>query len=351
MARIFKRANGILYLEYEVDGKTRQRSTRLPDTKENRAFIKKEVIPPLEKNIILGELSSTKANPFSYYVNLYLRDKEHIKTYSQTKQRTDILNQFFSDSKIDNINRASIKDFVYERLKVNSPRTVNGYLSILRGIFNTAIDTEAIKYNPIHDIPMPKHTKVEIQPFTSEEVSLLLSKANEWYRLFLAISFYTGMRTGEVLALRSEDIDFNESKISISRSITKGVISTPKTASSIREVPTFDDLLPYLENIKDGILFPKSNGEFYNTVGGSKKREWKTLLDDCNIEYRKLYATRHTFIVSMLKNSNLSILEVAQIVGHTSTQMIIQNYGKFIRGEHMKIDRKISLFTDNSTNT
>jgi integrase len=53
----------------------------------------------------------------------------------------------------------------------------------------------------------------------------------------------------------------------------------------------------------------------------------------------------------MLKYSDLSILEIAQIVGHTNTQMIIQNYGKFIKGEHLKVDRGLKLFTDKSTDS
>jgi len=72
----------------------------------------------------------------------------------------------------------------------------------------------------------------------------------------------------------------------------------------------------------------------------------------CGIEYRKLYTTRHTFIASMLKHSDLSILEIAQMAGHTiTTQMIIQNYGKYIQGEHLKIDKSLKLFTDKSADS
>jgi len=84
------------------------------------------------------------------------------------------------------------------------------------------------------------------------------------------------------------------------------------------------------------------------TLTGNRQKERRDLLKECEIEYRKIYATRHTFIVSMLKYSNLSILEVAQLAGHSSTQMIIQNYGKFIKGEHLQIDRKIQLFSTDS---
>jgi len=49
----------------------------------------------------------------------------------------------------------------------------------------------------------------------------------------------------------------------------------------------------------------------------------------------------------MISNA-YSGLKVAQLAGYTSTQMIMQNYGKFIKGEHLKIDRKIQLFSTDS---
>ena len=204
-------------------------------------------------------------------------------------------------------------------------------------------------HNPnLLNIPLPKHTKQDIEPFSSKEVATLLKEANGWYRLFLAISFYTGIRTGEALALMQSDIDLENRVIHIRRSMSRGKLTTPKTQGSIRTVPILSDLVPYLKHLpKTMWLFPQKNGKLYLAVSGQKKQEWNKLLEKCDIKYRKLYATRHTFIVSMLKNSNLSILEIAQMAGHNSTQMIIQNYGKFIKGEHLKIDREIKLFSTN----
>ena len=350
MVKMFKRGNGKLYLEYTVNGKTVQKSTRLPDTPQNRALVKKEVIPALQRKIIIGDISKGKPKEFKHYSKIFLRDKEHLKSFNGICKKIDVINECFGSTKIDLINRSIVKDWVHARLKVNSPKTVKDYMTELRGVFNTAIDAEDIKDNPADNIALPKHTKQQIEPFSSGDVSLLLNQANEWFRLFLAISFYTGMRTGEVLALTRSDIDIKDRVIRIRRSISKGKMTTPKTESSIRDVPILEDLVPYLRHLPKTIwLFPKNDGRPYYAVSGQKKTEWTKLLSDCNIPYRKLYATRHTFIVSMLKNSNLSILEIAQIAGHNSTQMIIQNYGKFIKGEHLKIDRKIKLFTDKST--
>jgi len=352
MVKMFKRNNGKLYIEYVVDGKTIQKSTRLKDTPQNRALVKKEVIPTLERKIIMNEVSISKPKDFQYYAKILLTEKEHLKSYDQICKIVNVINITFSDKRIDQINRGMIKAWVTERLKINSPKTVKDYLTQVRGVFNVAIDLEIIKDNIAENIPLPKHSKQEIEPFSSEEVATLLKEANGWYKLFLAISFYTGIRTGEALALMQSDIDLENRVIHIRRSMSRGKLTTPKTQGSIRTVPILSDLVPYLKQLpKTMYLFPQKNGKLYLAVSGQKKLEWNKLLDKCDIKYRKLYATRHTFIVSMIKNSNLSILDIAQMAGHNSTQMIIQNYGKFIKGEHLKIDREIKLFTDNLADT
>lgn len=352
MVKIFKRSNGKLYLEYKVGTRVIQKSTRLKDTKTNRRLIEKEVIPTLERKIILGEIAGTKPEDFRYYAKIFLKDKEHIKTYDQLERIIEILNERFGDLRIDTINRGMVKEFVRDRLKIVTPKTLKNYLTPLRGIFNNAIDDEVIKDNPCNYISLPKHTRKTVEPFTSEQVAEILNNATGWLRSFLALCFYTGMRTGEVLALMHSDIDLENRVIRVKRSINKGKITTPKTESSIRDVPILDELIEYLPKIDKSLwVFPKDDGKPFFALAGSKQKEWRLLLERLNISYRKIYTTRHTFIVSMLKNTDLSILEVAQMVGHTSSKMIIQNYGQFIKGEHLKIDRRIKLFTDKSTDS
>ena len=145
------------------------------------------------------------------------------------------------------------------------------------------------------------------------------------------------------------DIDFEKKIIHVKRSISEGKVTTPKTKGSIRQVPILDDLLPYLKKPTNSLwMFSRQDGTRLGRFGENRYREWHTLLKECKLDYRKPYVTRHTFIVTMLKNSDLSIL---QIVGHTTTQMIIQNYGKYIKGEHLKLDRDLKLFTDKSADS
>jgi integrase len=80
MVRMYRRSNGKLYLEYEVNGKIIQKSTRLKDTPKNRVLIKKEVIPELQRKILLGEVGKGKPKTFAYYSKQYLKDKSYLKS-------------------------------------------------------------------------------------------------------------------------------------------------------------------------------------------------------------------------------------------------------------------------------
>jgi integrase len=349
---MFKRTNGFLYLEYELYGKKVQKSTKLPDTPKNRTLIKREVIPALQRKILLGQVGKEKPKDFSHYSQLYLKDKQHLKSFPTISQMTASVNETFGTTNVADIRRSSIKAWAHDRLKINSPKTVKEYLTVIRGVLSIAIEHEHIHENVAKDIKLPPHTKAAVEPFSSEEVAKILAKSNDWLRLYLSIGFYTGLRTGEILGLMHSDIDLHNRVIHVRRNITKGKITTPKTKKSIREVPILDDLVPYLRTLPKSMwLFPSTDGQPVKAFGRYRRQQWRDLLEECEITYRKIYTTRHTFIVSMLKNSNLSILEIAQIAGHTTTQMIIQNYGRFIKGEHLKIDRGIRLFTDKSTDS
>ena len=218
------------------------------------------------------------------------------------------------------------------------------------GTLDVAIDMEHITNNVSKNIKLPTHVKAEIEPFLAKEVQLLLQNANSWFKLYLAIAFYTGLRVGEVLALTQNDIDLKNKVIRVTNNLVKGNLTTTKTELSIREVPIFNDLIPYLKNLPRTIfLFTNAHGTHTREAESINREEWKRLLKKSNIEYRKIYPTRHTFTVPMLKHSDLTLMQVAQILGHSTIEMLIKNYAKYIKGEHLKISRSLSLFTDKIT--
>ena len=79
-----------------------------------------------------------------------------------------------------------------------------------------------------------------------EEIFSIIKTAPYKIRAFFAIGFLTGMRTGEIVALKWEHIDFDKKIIKVRKARRGGIESDPKTNNSIRDVLILDPLMPYL---------------------------------------------------------------------------------------------------------
>jgi len=341
MATIRSR-KGILYLDYYVGSKRIQKSTGLNDTKTNRKKLERDIIPELMIRIKMGELEKPKSKKFSYYFDKYIdlhRDDKSFKTrnYIYTK-----VNMFFGNYDVSAIKRLQIKEYLAKLPLMSS--TKKDYLKCLKGVFDIAIDDETIDVNKAVGIKLKADKKVAVQIFTPSEIELMLSKSDEMFRNYIGIALYTGMRNGEILGLMHSDI--LEDRICVRRSISKGNITSPKTIGSVRDIPIFETVRTFLTNQKklsESLYLFDFNGVFIHDANFFRRR-WAKLILDCDMTYRKLYSTRHTFITAMLNSGKFKIMEIAAIVGHSSPEMILKNYAGFIQSEHLKIDTNIELF-------
>ena len=360
MISFFNR-KGKLYVQFEADGKKYQRSTRLDDTPKNRAFVKKEVVPKLQHKILSGEFAKQQETiyVFSEFATKYKMAKDGLKTYRHLRGIVDNkLLPIFGKKEVSKITRGEIKEFTDNLLLDLTPKRTRMILNTLRAILDIAVDYEHIVTNPADNIKLPKHKPLKMQPFAPDEVHTLITHADGWFKNMVAVAFYTGMRQGEMIALTINDVDFENMTINIDKRIAQGEINTPKTESSIRKVPIFDALVPYLKNqltlCKQEMCFalffnPNTKESFYDSKKLSKY--WYSLLDDCGFEHRRFYNTRHSFVTNMIRSGAVSILDVSQMVGHKTIEETISTYTKFFPEEHLKISRNVDPFTCKTTDT
>lgn len=109
---------------------------------------------------------------------------------------------------------------------------------VLVSIFNYAVRLDFIGANPAKEIRIPKDapSPKPRHVLSFQDFERILEATPEPYRLALQIQWYTGLRIGEVLALVWSDIDFDAMTVSVSRLITQGKVTTPKTPSSTRTI-------------------------------------------------------------------------------------------------------------------
>nr|WP_314892347.1 site-specific integrase [uncultured Campylobacter sp.] len=292
---------------------------------------------------------------FKYFADLFLQiGSNSWKPSTVFKYESIVVKRlnFLYDREIESIKASELKLWFSQMNKEVSAKTLRDYKSCLNQIFQLAKYDEFIRNNPIDYIRNFNLIKPKIQPFTDSEVKQILGSSKAYslkFQIFLKIGFYTGMRTGEILALKKENIDFNKRFIYVKLSRSKFGENSPKTAGSIRQVPIVDALYCDLEkyvlfHVFHSYLFVNQYREPYNTDFSFTRYCWKPLLKSLNIPYRKLYVMRHTYATNVLKNTDISPYELSRLLGHSSTEMVFNRYVKFIENQKDEFKRDVKIY-------
>jgi integrase len=289
---------------------------------------------------------------FSDYALIFLEFKKHELKVSTLDKYTHIvkdrINPIFGDLDITTIKPSDVKRWIYSLDDVGG-KSKRIYLSIVSGILQEALFDEVIEKNVCRNVRLPQLEKSKIIPFTSDEVMKIMALAdNDNYRFYLAIAFYTGMRSGEIIALKKIDINFNTNMIKVERTRSRFGESAPKTKYSIREIPIIELLLPYLQelyNIHDNeYLFITQYKKPYRDTHTFVERHWRPSLKHLGITYRRPYNARHTYATNMLYNDLVTPVQLAQLLGHANTQMVYDVYVNYLDSFNINFDRSISIY-------
>jgi integrase len=254
---------------------------------------------------------------------------------------------YFKDSKLDEIRPKDLRLWQANLLHTRSGVRVINIRNVFNNIMKDAFIDEIIHDNPFKRVKRPKKKKSKIFPFKLEEVKKLIDKAEGWFQNYLIISFFTGIRPGELIALEWENIDFENHKIHIRKSMRKGKLTDTKTYASLRDV----DILPIVEKAlksQQKITGDKKN-LFVTQYGKGYKRsekissKWKPLLEKCDIQYRILYKTRHTFASVMIQQGE-EIAWVSKMLGHADISVTLTKYTDYLPREDIERASFLSNF-------
>jgi len=174
----------------------------------------------------------------------------------------------------------------------------------------------------------------EVDPFTEQEVFQILANLDAAMVNHMTFNFWGGLRTGETIALRINDIDFKNDRILVRRSVSRGVLKSTKTDKH-RWVkllpPAREAILAQLKLLgaPDGWVFPNPFTRQRWANDSKITRRWKKALEKAGVRYRKPYQTRHTF-ASMMLSAGENVMYVAGQMGHADWSMLVKVYGRWI---------------------
>ncbi|GAA7373955.1 tyrosine-type recombinase/integrase [Helicobacter pylori] len=235
--------------------------------------------------------------------------------------------------KLKKITQEKIAKYHEETLKHYKKNTIHNLNANLKSFLEFCEQEGFIEKSPYFAITLKNAKEAKaIEPFSLEEIKTILQNAPSLrLKAFLMVAFFTGLRTGEQLALMWEDIDFNEKTITINKSLNElGQITTPKNKPSVREVDLLEPVGKILKELKESepankkfvfIDMPKRSTMF--------QRAFRALLRALNLKDRKLYTTRHTFASLMLSQGE-EAMWVSKTLGHKDLNTTYKTYSHYI---------------------
>ncbi|GAA8658064.1 hypothetical protein HpDR77_14720 [Helicobacter pylori] len=237
------------------------------------------------------------------------------------------------NSKVSKITKESVTSYHNNAFKKYKKNTLVSLNSLLKSFLEFCEQEGYINKTPYFKITM-KNAKEggKIEPFSLNEIKAILQSIPDLrLKAFLTTAFLTGLRTGEQLALLWSDIDFENKKININKSLNiSGVITSPKNKPSVREVDLLEPVGKILKELQASepankkfvfISMPKRTTMF--------QRAFRALLKALNLKDRKLYTTRHTFASLMLSQGE-EAMWVSKTLGHKDLNTTYKTYSHYI---------------------
>lgn len=241
----------------------------------------------------------------------------------------------FGDQPIERIESETIERWVSLQLREGklSRRSVQKMVVLLNGIFRRAVKVWKLPANPVAEVERPTAPKrTDIAFYSPEEVYALVRSARDKQdgALFLTAAF-TGLRMGELLALRWRDVDFAAQTVRVTASYTAGKLGTPKSGLG-RAVPLVEEVAQALARLAqrkrwtgpDDLVFVGTAGEYLD--GSALRRRFKRARDAAGLRPLRFHDLRHTFGSVAIRTADPR--ELQEWMGHSdfSTTQIYMHY-------------------------
>lgn len=241
------------------------------------------------------------------------------------------------------VTEKNVQDFVLQKLNGGlSQKTIKDMLIVLRMILKFGAKKNYCVYAPI-DVIFPtdrERQELEVLSIANQKKIMRFVEDNFTFRnLGIFICLSTGIRIGEICALTWDDIDTENGVIHIRKTIqriyvkengikkTELLIDTPKTATSMRDIPMIKDLYEILKPLKKVVnndYFVLTN-EATPTEPRTYRNYYKKLLDKLGIPPIKFHGLRHSFATRCIE-SKCDYKTVSVILGHSNISTTLNLY-------------------------
>lgn len=347
---------GQVSIGYDGNGRKKRKTVY---AKKQEDVVKK--IAELKANSFIGIVTDPKKHTLASYLaswyktNVTPRLKESTCISYDGTIRNHII-PALGGVKLEKVNKPMIKELLASlESGGKSIRLRQMVHDVLSSALSQAVDDDLILRSPMPTKSRPRNMNQSKAKFlTSEQSATFLSSAecDRFYALYL-LALQTGMRRGELLALKWEDIDSKYMSISVSRTVSdiRGhlVIGTPKTDASNRKIALSLDAMKALEQHKldqinagltTDLIFCNENGGLMRP-NNLIRRSFRTIVSRANIPKIRFHDLRHTAATLMLHECKLEARVVQETLGHAKVQTTLAIYGHVLPDSQAEVANRM----------
>lgn len=310
---------------------------------------------------VKSKLSVLKINPIQYTSSGNLTVKElftdwldavrrRVKesTYANYRMKFEKhIFPSFGGYAYDKLNAKAVYTFIEQ--KIRTGLSVK-YVADIIVVFKSACKYVSKEYgynNPLLNVMLPKAEKKEMHLFSEQQQLLLcqhLMSDVDFTKLGVLLSYYTGIRIGELCALKWSDFDFERGVLYIKRTVqrisetynkrsTRILIDVPKSKSSIRSIPLPSFLLSFLKKYNRSTTNYLLSGTEKVIEPRTMQYRFKALLKKAELPSINFHSLRHMFATNCVK-LGFDIKTLSELLGHSSVDTTLNRY------VHSSLERK-----------
>lgn len=293
----------IYWAYFYIDGERHQHSTGT-----NNRRLAEQIEQKLKKEAIARKHLLVVSNPDMTFAELAARFLAEGGATPYHVGRIQELLPFFAETPVERITKGPAGEYRPWRKKQKevSDATINRDLSVLRHILYWAVDNSLLLSNPLVRMRMVRERRKKRRVLSVADEALLLSGCTKYFRPIVTMAVDTGMRRGELLQQRWEDVDFARRLLSVTRS------KTPE--GEAREIPLTSRVYTLLSDrrAKEGLIFTY-HGRPIHLI----KTAWKRALERSGVPRLRFHDLRHTYATRLMEAGVVQDVRKA-LMGHSS---------------------------------
>lgn len=280
---------------------------------------------------------------FSDFAEKWLHAQLHWKESTRKRNTSLVRNHalsHFGRMPVASVTSETIRSWVSLLSETLAPATVVKAHQLVAAIFDAATVEGIIGRTPCRGVKLPRVEQSELPTVTDEQVWEIADAVQPRYRVLVLTAAYTGMRWGELAALRIDSVDFLRKRLKVTHALSEVSgqleLTDPKTKASRRVValPQFliDELAVHVERFSGGseFLFTGSSGGMLRRTN-FRRRVWLPAVRAVGVEGLRFHDLRHVH-ATLLITSGAPIVVVQHRLGHSRPSITLDRYSHLFDG-------------------